>query len=405
MSTVLYFGNDWSAENRTSSHHIARRLAEQHEVYYIECPGMRAPTGSGRDVRKIAQKLWKGLRGPRTALPGLKVMTLLQIPLHRFALLRLLNARLVYWSVRWLMWRNRIRRPIAWFVAPHVASLIGRLNESLSVYYVTDDHASMPGIDVDSMCAMDQRLTEKADIVFVVSENLFDAKSRINPNTHHSPHGVDVEHFGLAQCDGTAIPDDIKHLPRPIVGFFGLMEGRFDLDLVAYAARERPQWSFLMIGHVGVPKEKVPDLPNLHFIGKRPYQQLPEYGRHFAAAILPSKASQQAFYGNPLKLREYLAMGKPVVSIGTPEAEKFADVVEIARNRDDFLAKLDKVVGQPDSPEAVQQRLNRVASSSWEARVAEVLRVIQLKVKDTPPHAVETSAVAISRRRDPMRPS
>ncbi len=378
MSTILYFGNDWTAENRTSGHHIARCLAQQYEVYYIECPGMRAPQRSARDVRKIFQKLWRSLRAPKEVLPNLKVKTLLQVPLHRFALVRWLNKRLILWSVRWLIWRNRIQRPIIWFVAPHVASLIGRLGESRSVYYVTDNHASMPGIDADSMRAMDRTLTEKADVVFVVSKNLLEAKLPLNPNTHLSPHGVDVDHFGRAQSASQAtIPSDIKHLAQPIVGFFGLMEGRFDLDLVAYLARERPQWNFLMIGHVGVPQEEVPDLPNLHFIGKRPYQQLPDYGRQFAVAILPSKVSQQAFFGNPLKLREYLAMGKPVVSIGTPESERFADLVEIAANREEFLAKLDKVIAQPDTPEAVQRRLDRVASQSWEARVAEVLRLLR----------------------------
>ena len=328
--------------------------------------------------------------GARQVLPGLKVQTLLQVPFHRIVLVRWFNARLILWTIRWLMWRHGIRRPITWFVAPYVASLIGRLGESLSVYYVTDDHASMPGTDADSMRTMDRTLTEKADIVFVVSENLFEIKSRINPNTHHSPHGVDVEHFGRAQNPHAASPNDIKHLGQPIIGFFGLMEGRFDLDLVAYVARERPQWNFLMIGHVGVRKEEVPVLPNLHFVGKRPYQQLPEYGRQFAVAILPSKASQQAFFGNPLKLREYLAMGKPVVSIGTPEAKQFADLVEIAETREEFLAKLDKVIAQPETHEAVQRRLDRVASQSWEARVAEVLRLVRETLEKKPSQTRET---------------
>ena len=126
------------------------------------------------------------------------MQTLLQIPLHRFALVRWLNAHLVHWSIRWLMWRKGIRRPILWFVAPHVASLIGRLGESLSVYYVTDDHASMPGIDRDSMRAMDEKLTREAGIVFVASDTLLDRKLALNPNTHYSPHGVDVGHFGRA---------------------------------------------------------------------------------------------------------------------------------------------------------------------------------------------------------------
>ncbi|MGA2257148.1 MAG: glycosyltransferase [Thermoguttaceae bacterium] len=377
MATILYFGNDWNAENRTSTHHIARRLAEQHQVYYIECPGMRAPRRSGRDLRRVFQKVGRSLRGAREVLPGLKVQTLLQIPLHRFAVTRWLNAHLVLWSIRWLMWRHGIRRPILWFVAPHVASLIGRLGESLSVYYVTDDHASMPGIDRDSMRAMDEKLTREAGIVFVASDTLLDRKLALNPNTHYSPHGVDVEHFGRACNPSGRVPDDIRPFPQPIIGFFGLVERWIDLGLVRYLAEERPDWTFLMIGRIGVPPETVPSLPNLHFVGKRTYEELPDYGRQFAAAILPFTLTQEAWHANPLKLLEYLAMGKPVVSVAIPAAEKLSDVIEVAHNREEFLARLDKAVRESKDAEAVLRRIARAAAASWDARVAEVLRLVR----------------------------
>src|SRR6516164_6517679 len=91
---IIYFGNDWSADNRTSSHHIARWLAKRHQVYYVECPGLRAPKKSGRDFKKIFSKLWRFLRGTRTTGEGVKVRTLLQLPFHRFAVVR--------WVNRWL---------------------------------------------------------------------------------------------------------------------------------------------------------------------------------------------------------------------------------------------------------------------------------------------------------------
>jgi glycosyltransferase involved in cell wall biosynthesis len=310
-------------------------------------------------------------------LPGLKVQTLLQIPLHRFAVTRWLNAHLVLWSIRWLMWRHGIRRPILWFVAPHVASLIGRLGESLSVYYVTDDHASMPGIDRDSMRAMDEKLTREAGIVFVASDTLLDRKLALNPNTHYSPHGVDVEHFGRACNPSGRVPDDIRPFPQPIIGFFGLVERWIDLGLVRYLAEERPDWTFLMIGRIGVPPETVPSLPNLHFVGKRTYEELPDYGRQFAAAILPFTLTQEAWHANPLKLLEYLAMGKPVVSVAIPAAEKLSDVIEVAHNREEFLARLDKAVRESKDAEAVLRRIARAAAASWDARVAEVLRLVR----------------------------
>ena len=120
-SVILYFGNDWFAENRTSSHHIARWLARRHRVYYIECPGLRAPQKSGRDIKKIWAKLQRFFAGSRTVEEGLKVRTLLQLPFHRFGWVRRLNQLLLLASLRWLIWREGIRRPISWFMVPHGA--------------------------------------------------------------------------------------------------------------------------------------------------------------------------------------------------------------------------------------------------------------------------------------------
>ena len=154
----------------------------------------------------------------------------------------------------------------------------------------------------------------------------------------------------------------MKGLRRPIVGFFGLIERWIDLDLVGWLAEQRPNWSFVMIGRVAVPAETLPRLPNLHFLGKRPYAELPHYGGQFDAAIIPYRLTKQVYHANPIKLREYLAMGKPVVSVSTPEIDKYADVVTIARSREEFLSRLDEVLGQPDTPAASARRVARVAS-------------------------------------------
>ena len=139
-----------------------------------------------------------------------------------------------------------------------------------------------------------------------------------------------------------------------------------------------------MIGRIGVSPEEVPSLPNLHFIGKRSYEELPDYGRRFAAAILPFTLTQEAWHANPLKLLEYLAMGKPVVSVAIPAAEKLSDVMDVAHHGEEFLALLDKAVLEPKGAEAVQRRIDRAAAASWEARVAEVLRLVGKTLEGNP---------------------
>ena len=220
--TILHFGNDWFAENRTSSHQIARCMARKgFQVYYTECPGLRAPKGSGRDLKKIWSKLSKFLRGPRTVEGGVKVCTLLQVPLHRFSIVRRFNRALMVWTLRWRLWRDGIRNPVTWFMVPHLASVVGKLGEQLSVYYCIDDYAAMPDVNAKAIRYMDEELTRKADFVFVASDTLLECKLRLNPNSHVSPHGVDFHHFTRAQEADLDVPADVATLPRPVIGFFG----------------------------------------------------------------------------------------------------------------------------------------------------------------------------------------
>ncbi len=395
-TTFLYFGNDWFAENRTSSHHIARWLARGHRVYYIECPGLRAPQGSSRDLKKIVQKLGKSLRGPVAVPEGLKVKTLFQIPFHRFALVRWLNRKLIAGSLRWLMWRERIDRPITWFMIPHLASVVGRLGERLSVYYCIDDYGSLSDVNEEIVRAMDDETTRRADLVFIASGTLLEEKLRLNANTIVSPHGVDVEHFGRAQDERLAIPSDTADLPGPVVGFFGLIERRIDLELVDYLARERPHWTFLLIGRVALPEQQIPHRDNIRFIGKRPYESLPAYGKQFDAAIIPYRQTKFNYHANPLKLREYLAMGKPVVTVGTPEIDKYKDVVQIAHSHQDFLAKLDDVLSQPSSLAEIQRLMDSVRAESWDARLNAVLETVECHLASAERPARERSTPEIS---------
>ena len=216
----------------------------------------------------------------------------------------------------------------------------------------------------------------------MASETLLEAKRQLNSQTYLSPHGVDLEHFGRALDPGLPVPEDVQGMPRPIVGFFGLIERWIDLDLVAYLAARRPAWSFVMLGRVAVPAGDVPRHANLHFLGKRRYESLPGYGRLFDAAIIPYRLTQQVLHANPIKLREYLAMGRPVVAVSTPEIDKYADVVEIARSPEEFLARLDEVVRAGTSAAAVERRRARVSGEGWGARMEKVMELVERRLLD-----------------------
>ena len=131
-----------------------------------------------------------------------------------------------------------------------------------------------------------------------------------------------------------------------------------------------------MIGRLAAPAEELQRLPNVHFLGKRAYEDLPIYGKQFDVGILPYHRNRQVIHANPLKLREYLAMGKPVVSVSTNEIDKYSDVVEIAHSHEEFLGKLDVVLSRPSTPAEIQRRIDRVADESWDAQVDRVLKIV-----------------------------
>jgi len=371
---ILYFGNDWDAENRTSSHQIALQLNKLTEIVYIECPGLRRPAATARDARKLVSKLRKVLDGPRSA-NGLRVYTLLQLPFHGSAVMRWLNRRLVNWQVR------RIRRqldsrkpPVLWFVIPHVAYLPRLQADCQTVYYCIDKYAALPGVDVRAVEAMDGILTQTADLLFVASEKLFEDKRNRRPDAILSPHGVDFDLFSQA-ADRTRgeRPADLPPWPGPIVGFFGLLEDWIDLQLLAFVAQRRPEWLIVLIGREAVDVGPLRGYSNVLRVGRKAFAELPRYGRFFDVGVLPYRLTEQVIHSNPIKLREYLAMGKPVVSVRFPHAAGFGQLIYLADTYDEFLHAIDRALREDDDS-LRRARMECVKDTTWAARASTALQ-------------------------------
>jgi glycosyltransferase involved in cell wall biosynthesis len=371
LPPVIYFGNDWFADNRTSSHHVARQLARHTRVLYMEVPGLRPPQMTSRDVRRIATKLTRALRRHVAEDGRIVVRTLPQLPWHHSALARSANRMFSAASVAAALRRERMTRPIVWCTVPIVANLVGLIPKSLLVYHCIDDYSALPGVDRAAVKALDDQLGLQADLVVAASQPVFDSKRSLRGErpTLLMPHGVDVRHFAKAQTEPASMPPELAGLPRPFVSFTGLIERWVDLELVGWLAEQLPRVTFVMIGRIAVPRKDVPTAPNIVYLGPRPYETLPTYGHFFDAAILPYRLNDQLKAANPLKLREYLAMGVPIVSVSTPEIDRFAEVVAITHSREEFLAALVRALESPQDRAAVQRRMDAVADSSWESRV------------------------------------
>jgi glycosyltransferase involved in cell wall biosynthesis len=374
--SIIYFGNDWFAENRTSSHHIARHLAESIPLLYIEVPGMRLPQATTRDVTKLWRKIRAAFRSPRKIGPQMWHMTLPQVPLGRNGIGGKLNRTIGTWLVRRAMKQTGIANPISWFHVPHAGQLAGNLGERLVVYYCIDDYAALPGVNKTEIAAMDAALTRRADVVFAASSALCDAKKTANDNVVYSPHGVDAELFRQAADTSRPCAAGAADLKRPIIGFFGVLDDRMDIGLLRYLAQSRPNWTFLLIGFIRTDVRQLASVSNIVMPGAVPYASLPDWARAFDACVMPYRRDVFSASANPLKLREYLAAGKPIVSVPMPEAERFAGMIEVAGTPEEFLAKLDLVLST-DSENKCQERMNFVRPMTWDTRVSDVLATVK----------------------------
>ena len=373
---IVYYGNEWFAENRTSSHHIARHLAEEADVLYVDSPGMRAPTPSARDLSRIWRKLGEAVQTPTRVRPGLWHCTVPQLPWRKLPGAARLNRLFGAWAVRRALRLVGLRDPILWFVVPHPSFMIDAIPHCAAIYYCIDDYAAHPGVDVAHITACDSLLTQRADHVFVAPPALVDAKRLVNRATSYSPHGVDVDLFALAQAPETTVPAQAAALKGPVVGYFGLIAAWTDIELIEWLAVQRPQWNFLLVGHAHVAVDALKRLPNVTMVGAQPYESLPKWAKAFDVAIIPYRINRQVKNANPLKLREYLATGKPVVTVPTPEVDRFSDVVRIAESREDYLAAIEACLVQSD-PGAGARRMASVKGMSWESRAHETLEIVR----------------------------
>jgi glycosyltransferase involved in cell wall biosynthesis len=243
------------------------------------------------------------------------------------------------------------------------------------VYYCIDDYASYPGMDPVAIQALDDNLTRRADVVFVAPRALVEPKRKLNPNVHFSPHGVDFEMFSQASDPATPLAEEVRALPHPVIGYFGTVGEFVDFDLLAYLVGSRPQWTFLFVGLIAADVSRLRAYPNVVFAGPRPYETLPRWAAAFDVAIYAHRVNRQTRHSNPLKLREYLATGKPVVSVVTPETATFAEVVYLADNPAAYLAAIERALRE-ETAELRSKRMAAVAGVSWDARFQETVAVV-----------------------------
>jgi glycosyltransferase involved in cell wall biosynthesis len=352
-----------------------RILAKRNRILWVNSIGMRRPSMSGRDIRRVLAKLRRSFAGCVEVEPNLFVANPLVLPLPGLNLADRLNAGILAAWLRSLCKRHDLTRPILWTFVPNVHRLSDRLDEQMIIYHCVDEYSAFSNVPREALIRMERDLLRRADIVFTSSAQLCEERRWLNPNTHFISHGVDVAHFARALDPATIVPDELHRLPHPIIGFIGLLADWVDLALLRGLALARPEWSIVLVGRPATDVTPVRGLPNVHLLGQKAYTALPRYCRGFDVGIIPFLSNELTLRANPLKLREYLAAGLPVVSTSIPEVARYDGLVHLADGLDAFVAGIEAALDERSEAMA-RRRVETVREEGWDVRVEEISAII-----------------------------
>lgn len=381
---VWFAAQDWWYHNRAhSDFQLMQQVARTRPVLLVNSLGLRLPTPgrSTNPARRIARKLrsmLKLVRRPVPGLPGYHVMTPIMLPVYGSGLLARLNA----WAIRLQV--TTVARAIGVGRSPTIAvtiptawPVVSRMRRSALLFNRSDRHSEFPEADHDLVAGLEDALLRAADRVLYVSHELMAEDAPVvGDRAVFLDHGVDLTHFTPPADDRPTPVPELAEIPRPVVGFFGGLDDYVvDMELLARTAREIPEASLVLVGDATCPMDELAALPNVHWLGYQPYERIPELGRHFDVALMPWLDNDWIRYANPIKLKEYLALGLPVVSTDYPEVHHGAGHVAVARDRDEFPQLVRRHLTDPGGPEERRARRESVQGATWHARAEQLLQI------------------------------
>ncbi|MEJ2858006.1 MULTISPECIES: glycosyltransferase [unclassified Saccharothrix] len=372
---ICFSAQDWWYHNRAhSDFQLMRSVAGSRRVLVVNSIGMRMPTrgNSTHVARRILRKLKSVAKFVRKPLPNFYVMSPLPLPFYGSPFLRRVNAVLVRAQVRLVAAVLRLQVPVIMVTIPTAWDVVAPMRRRSLVFNRSDRHSDFPEADREAIQGLERQLLTHADHVVYVSHVLMEDERELTGNrAHFLDHGVDVDHF-TARPE-YEWPDDIRSIDGPRIGFFGALDDFLvDFDLLERLAAELPDVSLVLIGDATHPMERYDKYPNVHWLGFRPYDTIPAYGSAFDVAIMPWLDNDWIRHSNPIKLKEYLALGLPVVSTDFAELDAYRDRVRGVTGHAEFVEAVRRTLAEGGLKPANALRRS-VLTYSWHSRAAELL--------------------------------
>jgi glycosyltransferase involved in cell wall biosynthesis len=374
--SFIVFSDDWGV-HPSSCQHLFRQIARDHAVLWVNTIGMRRPNPSLADLKKVFRKLSRTFRGSATqpssegAALRLRVCQPFMLPYSSLSLVRLFNAYSVRRTVRRLAREMGLARPTLVSTVPNACDYAGHLDEGKVVYYCVDDFTQWPGLEHDLVTKMEDELISRSDELVATSRQLYRKLEKVGKPTHLLTHGVDLGLFAREAIDEHAC---LANIPKPRAGYFGLFDERSDQGVIAAVASQMPDFSFVFTGPVATEKKALENFPNVFFTGPVPYLELPSLVKGLDALFIPYLVNQFTESISPLKLKEYLMTGKPVIATPMAETMLQEQYLTIARTTREWEAGL-RAALSVDLAARQQPIRKMMAGESWDRKAAEFVQI------------------------------
>jgi len=369
---LIVFAEDWGALP-SSTQHLIKHLAKTRKVLWINSIGLRQPTFNLHDLKRLWHKLTATKRvnstyeqsaSPESSHFHIVNPRTIPAPQSRFA--RYIAKQLLLLQLKPIIKKAQLTSPILWTSLPTAVDFIGSLKEVAVVYYCGDDFSGLAGVDHKTVIKRENELAEKADLIMVASQNLLQKFPQ--QKTQLLSHGVDYKLFSQPTKRAADLPND----GRNIAGFYGSVSAWLDIKLLHETIQKMPDWQFVFIGNVVIDVSLISGLENVFFLGTRAHHQLPSYSQHWTASLLPFVDNAQIRACNPLKLKEYLAAGRPIISTDFPALKPYRGLVQIADSSVAMVEALNASEHLQDLPHFPDALRSTVVNKSWQARAEQV---------------------------------
>jgi len=386
---IIYFGpGKWDGMWR-NRHQLMSRFARKNKVMYVE------PVVSLSKLRRgdySWSDFWQAVKRKRVTKTKENVFIYHSLPYVP------ISGRFPVDKITWWIWnllfRSTLKKldfsnPIIWLSRLEMSYFIGNFDEKMVIYHVVDEYLAYPGVteeDRERLEHSEKQLLKKADMVIVVSEKLKKSKGVHNENTFLVKNGVDYESYNKALLSNDLLPDDIDRLPRPIIGYSGLISQRLDLDLIENIASTYTEWSVVLIGMVNDKgcesiMNRLQQMENVHFLGVKNITQVPYYVKGFNVGIIPYKINEETENLSALKLYDFLAIGMPIVTTDFPAVTEFKNVVRVADSKENFTVHIENVLIEDDE-NLITERRSIASQNTWEQRVVQLSRLIAGRLEE-----------------------